>query len=127
MEICLYAPHAEDHPEAPAESLLGFAPGYYGRVVATVVTTSPIPLRLQREQMRVMPVLGHQLHVVAAFDDAAVLDHDDLVGHAHGGEAVRDQDRDAAAGEFAEVFEDGGFGLRVHRGGGFVQHQDVGA
>ena len=65
--------------------------------------------------------------MAAAFDDAAVLDDDDLVGHAHGGEAVRDQDGDAVGGQFAEVLEDRRFRLGVHRGGGLVQHQDVGA
>src|SRR6185437_3928660 len=98
-----------------------------GRRICGSARVSAIPLRLQRKQMCIVPVLRHQLHMAAALDDAAVLDHDDLVGHAHGGEAVRDQDGDAATGEFAEVFEDGGFGLRIHRSGGFVQHQDVGA
>src|SRR3546814_1353658 len=66
-----------------------------------------------------------QLVVGAVLDDAAVLDDDDLVGHAHGREAVRDQDRDAVLRQPAEVLEDRRFGGRVHRRGRFIQHQDV--
>ena len=62
----------------------------------------------------------------AALDDAAAFEHDDLVGHAHGREAVRDQDRDPVARELAEVLEHLGLGARVHRRGRLVEHQDVG-
>ena len=38
--------------------------------------------------MCVVAILDHQLLMIAALYDAAVLDHDDLVGHAHSGEAT---------------------------------------
>ncbi|WP_217647932.1 hypothetical protein, partial [Dokdonella immobilis] len=40
---------------------------------------------------------------------------DDLVGHAHGREAVRDQDDDAVGRERAEVFEDAGLDMAMDR------------
>ena len=46
--------------------------------------------------------------------------------HAHGREAVRDDDRRAALGELAEALEDGVLGLGVERGGRLVEHEDVG-
>jgi len=44
--------------------------------------------------------------VGAGLGDAAVVQHDDLVGVAHGGEAVRDGDRGAA--ELDRLFDRGG-------------------
>jgi len=76
--------------------------------------------------MGIVTRLLHELIVVAVFDDAAVLDHDDLVGHAHGREAVRDQDHDAILRQGPEVLEDRGFGLGIHRGGRLIQHEDIG-
>ena len=58
-------------------------------------------------------------------DDAAALEHEDAVGHAHRREAVRDEDRRAPLGELAEALEDGVLGLGVERGGGLVEHEDV--
>ena len=43
---------------------------------------------LQGEQASVMAVELNQLVVVAAFNDSAIFDDDDLAGHAHGREAV---------------------------------------
>ena len=56
-----------------------------------------------------------------------LLSTDDLIGHAHRGEAVRDQDGDAFAGELAEVLENLRLRLRIHGRGRFIEHQDVGA
>src|SRR3546814_209756 len=86
-----------------------------------------ISLRLQREQVRLVAVDGDPLLVIAAPDDAAILDDDDLIGHAHGREAVRDEDGDAVVGQLAEVLEDRRLCGRVHRRGRLVEHQDVGA
>ena len=62
----------------------------------------------------------------AALDHASAIEHDDLIGHAHGGESVRDHDRDLILGELAEPVEDLHLGLGVHRCGGLVEHEDVG-
>jgi hypothetical protein len=64
--------------------------------------------------------------MVAALHDPAFLQHQDLVGHAHCGEAVRDHDGNAVSGEFAEMLEDFRFRAGIDRGRGFIQHQDVG-
>src|SRR6185436_9005368 len=52
-------------------------------------------LRLQIEHRPVSSAPGHQLVVRAELDHAAVLDDADAIRVAHGGEAVRDQDRGA--------------------------------
>ena len=65
--------------------------------------------------------------MAAALDDAAVIEHGDLIRHAHGGEAVGDENRDAIACELAEMLEHFGLGLRIHGSGGLIEHQHVGA
>src|SRR5690349_6544100 len=87
---------------------------------------STITARLQGEQLGVDAVLLHERFVVAALDDVALLEHHDVIGHAHRGETVRDDDGDALAHQGTEMLEDLGLGGRVHRRRGLVQHQDVG-
>src|SRR5437879_529905 len=84
-----------------------------------------IPARLQREQLCVAAVQLHQLLVAAALDDAAAGEDRDLIGHAHRGEAVRDEDGDALARELAEVLEHLGLRLRIHGGGRLIEHEDI--
>jgi hypothetical protein len=64
--------------------------------------------------------------VAAALDDAPAIEHHDLVRHAHRGEAVRDENRDAIAGELAEMLEHLGLRLCVHRGRRLIEHEDIG-
>ncbi len=71
---------------------------------------SAISAGLQRKEMRVAPVELHQLFVAAHLDDAAAVEHGDLIRHAHRREAMRDQDGDAVSRELAEALEDVGFG-----------------
>src|ERR1700729_3887675 len=59
----------------------------------------------------------------AGLDDAAVVQHDDLVRIAHGGQPVGDGDRGAARGEGVEGQLDGALGLGVQGAGGLVQHE----
>jgi murein L,D-transpeptidase YcbB/YkuD len=87
---------------------------------------SAIAARLQREKARVVAVERQQLGMAAALHDPAALEDDDLIRHAHGRKAVRDQDRDALARETAEVLEHLRFRLRIHRSGRLVEHEDVG-
>ena len=54
--------------------------------------------------------------MAAAFDDAAFLEHQYLVGHAHRREPMRNDDGDAVAGQLAEVFENLRFGARIDGG-----------
>ena len=54
----------------------------------------------------------------ACLDDAAVVEHGDLVGAAYGREAVRDGDGGAAAGQAVECLLDGALGLVVQGAGG---------
>src|SRR5215831_21389915 len=87
---------------------------------------SSIAPRLQREQVRIAPVEPHELLVTAALDDATTIEHCDLVRHAHRGEAVRDENGDAIAGELPEMLEYLGLRLCVHGGRGLIEHQDIG-
>ena len=63
----------------------------------------------------------------AALDDAAVLQDEDEVGGADGGEAVGDHDRGPAGEGLGQGGLDGGLGGGVEVGGGLVQDDDAGA
>jgi hypothetical protein len=65
-----------------------------------------------------------QFGVCALLGDAAVLDHDDPVGVAHGREAMRDDERGPAAEDATQRVLDEDLGSRVHRGRGLVEDQD---
>src|SRR5262249_40217511 len=67
----------------------------------------------------------HQLFMAATLDDAATIEHRDLIRHAHRREAVRDENGDALARELAEVLEHLGLRLRIHRRGWLIEHQDI--
>ena len=61
----------------------------------------------------------------AFLDQAARLQHQDPVGHAHGGESVRDEYRHLAFREFREAKEHLILGPRVERGRRLIQHQQL--
>src|SRR5688572_16304295 len=65
----------------------------------------PVPSRLHLVQGRVVTAEGHEVLVRPRFADAAVLQHQDVVGHAHGGEAVADQQRRLARDQLAELLK----------------------
>ena len=56
----------------------------------------------------------------SVFDDAAVVEDEDLVDVADGGQAVGDDDGGAVLHEFAEAFDDKFFVFDVEGAGGFV-------
>ena len=60
----------------------------------------------------------------ADLDDAAAVEHDDLVGVAHGREPVRDRDRRPPLGEPLERLLHRALGLRVERRGRLVEDED---
>jgi hypothetical protein len=62
--------------------------------------------------------------VGAAFGDAALVEHDDLVGIDHGGEPVGNDDRGPPRGHVADRRLDGGLGAAVERAGRLVEDQD---
>ena len=69
---------------------------------------------------------GVELVVVAALDDEAAFDDEDLVGAADGGEAVGDDEGGAADHELVEAGLNHGLGLGIERAGGFVEDEDAG-
>ncbi len=64
---------------------------------------------LQAAEAGVKPVLRDKVFVAALFHHAPVLHDDDLVGIAHGGEAVRDDKGSASGGELFERVLNGRF------------------
>ena len=70
-------------------------------------------------------VLGQQLGLGAALRDAALLDHEDLVGAADGGEPVRDDHRGAAAEERVERLLDQDLARAVDVRRRLVEDQDA--
>src|SRR5690554_8075585 len=64
-----------------------------------------VALGLQAEEPRIAAVGGHQARVVALLEDLAAVDDQYLVGGAHRGEAVGDQDGHLVVAVLAEVGE----------------------
>ena len=79
-------------------------------------------------QLPVLAVLGEQLFVRAALDDAAVFENHDGIGVADGGQAVRNHKRGASAHDAVHTALDELFGARVDARSGLVQdeHRRVG-
>jgi len=63
--------------------------------------------------------------VRAAFEDAAILHHKNLLGAANGGKTVRDDERGAAAHQVAQAFLNERLRFGIKAGGGFVEYQDA--
>src|ERR1019366_4745685 len=63
--------------------------------------------------------------VVAVLDDSPLLDHQDLVRTANGGEPMRDDKRGAPVHQIGESFLDQGFRLGVQTRGGFIENQNA--
>ena len=80
---------------------------------------------VQRVESEIQPLLRHQLIVVALLDGMPVLQHDDPVGAADGGQTVRDNDAGAALKELRQRLLDQHLGIAVDRGGRLVEHQDA--
>ena len=70
-------------------------------------------------------MLLQQLRVRAFGFDGAVFQHDDAIGHADAGEAVRDQHDGLAAAELLEALEHFVLGARIERGGRLVEDQQL--
>ena len=61
----------------------------------------------------------------AGAGDAAILQHDDLIGKAHGGRALGDDERRRTMIHGADGAAESGVGCIVERGGAVVKNQDV--
>ena len=69
--------------------------------------------RLPAIDVRVIPTFGEQGLVRSALDDAAVVEHDDVIGVFHGRHAMRDDQRGASLTNRAQCVEDSLFRVRV--------------
>ena len=67
----------------------------------------------------------HQFVMIAGFDNAATIEHDQPVGIAQGGETMGNSDSGAAAHQIFECFLNFFLGGCVDRGGGFVEDQNA--
>src|SRR5690606_7317829 len=72
----------------------------------------------------IQPVRGEQRLMRAALDDAAVIDHDNLVGIDDRREPVRDDERGAVARDSVESDLDLPLGVAVEGGGRLVEDED---
>ena len=81
-------------------------------------------LALHAPELGVAAVLGEELLVRAALDDAAVLEDEDLVGADDRRKAVRDDQRRAVARDLGELALDDLLGARVERASGLVEDKD---
>src|SRR5262245_19762455 len=76
-------------------------------------------------QLLVAAAAREELGVGAALDDAAALEHQDLVGRADGREAVRDHEGRAAAAQLGESRLDQALALAVEARGRLVEYQEA--
>ena len=81
-------------------------------------------LLLARPHRRVDAAARKQLAVVAALDDAAGFEHQDLVGVDDRRQPVRDDQRGAVGRDLGEARLDLALGLGVERRGRLVEDQD---
>ncbi len=82
-----------------------------------------LPLALL-EQRRVEPASRQECIMRALFDDAALVEHEDLVGAPDRGKAMRDHECRAVRQQAGERIEDQRFRLGVEPGGRLVEHHD---
>src|SRR6266446_3177587 len=75
-------------------------------------------------ELRVMTTLLHQSIVIALFHNSATVKHDDAVGMAEGGEAVRDQDGGAILQHQVKSFLNVCLGQWINAGRCLVQNDD---
>ena len=86
---------------------------------------SPVARSLQFEHLRVAARERHQLVVTSLLRDAAVLQDHDAIGHAHGREAVRNQQRHLPAGQLGEALEHFVLGPGVERSRRLIENQQL--
>src|SRR6185437_6021535 len=82
-------------------------------------------LLLARPHRGVDAALRQQRRMVAALHDAALVEHQDLVGADHRRQAVRDHQRRAVRAQLVEIGLDLLLGLGVERRGRLVEDEDV--
>ena len=85
--------------------------------------------RFERELEQVMKAAGGivgQRGACAVLENAALVQHQDLVDVAQRAEAVSDDERGAAAHELANSDVESRLGLGVDPSGGFVEHDQIG-
>mmetsp|Transcript_38976 Transcript_38976/g.83897 ORF Transcript_38976/g.83897 Transcript_38976/m.83897 type:complete len:428 (+) Transcript_38976:123-1406(+) len=63
--------------------------------------------------------------MAAVFRNHAIIQHGDLVRHAHGGEAMTDEQRRLLRGQRRQAFEDLGLGLCIHGRSGLIQDEQI--
>ncbi|MBU2547873.1 MAG: alpha/beta fold hydrolase [Proteobacteria bacterium] len=88
--------------------------------------TLPVISGLQLKQVGVQAVPAHQFFMGALFNDLAILEHVNAVGHADGRKPVTDEDGRTAVGQVAELFKNSVFGPGIHRTGRLIKNDYLG-
>src|SRR5687767_15607072 len=76
--------------------------------------------------LRVHPATREQVRMPSLLHDPAVIEHDDAIGAADGTEAVRDDQRRAAAQKLFHRFTDQALALAVEAGRRLIENHDGG-
>src|ERR1700730_11733381 len=86
---------------------------------------SSIPARLQRKQVRVPPILTHQLFVTPILNHSPMVEHGDPISHPHGRKPVRNKNSNPPFRQLPKVLKHLSLRLRVHRCSRLIQHQHI--
>ena len=76
-------------------------------------------------ETRVVAIEVDEFAVRTLFNNLAMIDHEDAVGLAHGGQAVGDDEHGSALADAREVFLDDALGFVIEGAGGLVEDQDA--
>src|SRR5215472_10816970 len=80
---------------------------------------------LEFKHLGVFAFASHQLRMVALFNNTAILKNNNTVGHAHGREAVGNQEGEFVLGELRELLKDLPLGLGIEGSGRFVEDKNL--
>lgn len=82
-------------------------------------------LGLSEKERGVQSLLLHQEIVSTLFDDPALINDKNSVGHFYGRQSMADQNRRPSLREFVKSLEQFRFRLGIHRAGGLIENQDL--
>src|SRR6185369_13292020 len=99
----------------------------FGNLVALAGGEKQVRIYTMLARVKIVITSGQCVEgiVRSPLDDAAIFDHQNLLGASNGGEAMRDDERGAAFHEVGEAFLDGGLRFGIQAAGSLVEDQDA--